>query len=98
MPVSEEQGAGAGRHSPKGVTCRVMLKIGLGFNDAPGHQLALYFVHQNFAEQSSSQRNRVRGHAAAPDTLDGFLKFARSLADDGSLLRFHNIKTDNQDS
>lgn len=65
-----------------------MLQISLGLDDASRQKFTPEFAHQNFAEQSSSQGNSVRGHAAAPNPLDGLPKFARSVADDGSLRRF----------
>jgi len=75
-----------------------MLQISLRLDDASRQQFTREFAHQNFAEQSPSQGDSVRGHAVAPDPLDGLLKFARSVADDGSLLELDKIKTDNQGS
>ena len=64
----------------------VILQIGLGLHDPAGGNAAAELAHQNFAEQSPGEFDRVERQAGARDSLNGFLNLARSSADDGSLL------------
>ena len=85
MAVFEEQRAGARCYPTKCVTSGVVMQIGLGFHDPAGGDAAVQLAHQDFAEQSPGEFDRVVRQAGARDPLDGFLNIERSSADDGSL-------------
>ena len=85
MTVFEEQGTVAPRHAAKRMARRLVLQIGFGLHYSAGGDAAAEFAHQNFAEQSAGESHGVRRQARARDAFDGYLKFARSFADDGSL-------------
>jgi hypothetical protein len=76
------------------VTGGIILQIRLGFHNPARGDAAAEFAHQDFAEQSPGEFDRVVRHAGARDSLDGLLNLERSSADDGSLPGRSMIKQD----